>query len=377
MPPHPAVLPLEPSMTAADKGMGLGLRALNRLAGLELIDRVGLRELAERLVYRGTENGFKAANAAGRTLRRLREARPARAPDAGKRPALRPHPRRRAADDARGGRRLRFEKLRAAATTPTPPARPRPSCSSRRRARDRHAGRPRGARRRRRGALGGHVGTGHRGARRAAIWASPSRRSPAAVSTAIGLWGDADQQSTYLPEFTARTSPPRRSRSTSRATLRPLRAQDQAAPRRRRLHPRRRQVAGRARPPTPSCSYRAPSSTAGPALFIVEARTDGRPGRAEPAMGLRAAGTGEAQARRRQAPGRSAPRRRRPRRLRRVHPPRAASPGRRWRSAPRRPSLDYVIPYVNERMAFGEPISHRQAVAFRSPTSRSSSRACA
>ena len=26
--------------------------------------------------------------------------------------------------------------------------------------------------------------------------------------------------------------------------------------------------------------------------------------------------------------------------------------------------LDYVIPYSNERIAFGEPISHRQAVAF-------------
>ena len=26
--------------------------------------------------------------------------------------------------------------------------------------------------------------------------------------------------------------------------------------------------------------------------------------------------------------------------------------------------LDYLIPYVNERTAFGEPISHRQAVAF-------------
>jgi alkylation response protein AidB-like acyl-CoA dehydrogenase len=26
--------------------------------------------------------------------------------------------------------------------------------------------------------------------------------------------------------------------------------------------------------------------------------------------------------------------------------------------------LDYAIPYVNERRAFGEPISHRQAVAF-------------
>lgn len=29
-----------------------------------------------------------------------------------------------------------------------------------------------------------------------------------------------------------------------------------------------------------------------------------------------------------------------------------------------RATLDYVIPYVNERQAFGEPISNRQAVAF-------------
>jgi alkylation response protein AidB-like acyl-CoA dehydrogenase len=29
-----------------------------------------------------------------------------------------------------------------------------------------------------------------------------------------------------------------------------------------------------------------------------------------------------------------------------------------------RAMLDHVIPYVNERTAFGEPISHRQAVAF-------------
>ncbi len=27
--------------------------------------------------------------------------------------------------------------------------------------------------------------------------------------------------------------------------------------------------------------------------------------------------------------------------------------------------LDYVIPYVNDRVAFGEPVSHRQGVAFK------------
>ena len=43
---------------------------------------------------------------------------------------------------------------------------------------------------------------------------------------------------------------------------------------------------------------------------------------------------------------------------------RPARPGARSSSAPAQAVLDYVIPYVNERQAFGEPISHRQAVAF-------------
>src|SRR5690606_22762063 len=33
-------------------------------------------------------------------------------------------------------------------------------------------------------------------------------------------------------------------------------------------------------------------------------------------------------------------------------------------------ALDYLIPYCNEREAFGEPISHRQSVAFRSEERR-------
>jgi alkylation response protein AidB-like acyl-CoA dehydrogenase len=38
-----------------------------------------------------------------------------------------------------------------------------------------------------------------------------------------------------------------------------------------------------------------------------------------------------------------------------------ASPGRRWRSGPARPCSEYV----KNRQAFGEPIAHRQAVAFK------------
>ena len=44
--------------------------------------------------------------------------------------------------------------------------------------------------------------------------------------------------------------------------------------------------------------------------------------------------------------------------------PRRVWPGARWPSASAQAVLDYVNPYVNERVAFGEPIANRQAVAF-------------
>ena len=59
--------------------MGLGLRALSRLAGTDLLDRIGLRDPAERLLYRATRNGFQAANAAGRTFKAAQKLGRARA----------------------------------------------------------------------------------------------------------------------------------------------------------------------------------------------------------------------------------------------------------------------------------------------------------
>ena len=50
----------------AERGMGLGLRALNRLAGSDMLDRVGLRRPVERVLYQGTKSGFRTATAAGR-----------------------------------------------------------------------------------------------------------------------------------------------------------------------------------------------------------------------------------------------------------------------------------------------------------------------
>jgi alkylation response protein AidB-like acyl-CoA dehydrogenase len=98
-----------------------------------------------------------------------------------------------------------------------------------------------------------------------------------------------------------------------------------------------------------------------PALFLVESGTKGVGIEPEPAMGLRAAATGRVV-------------------LDKVTVPLSAKLGEDadyadcirlsrigWAAlacGTGKAVLDYVIPYVNERHAFGEPISHRQAVAF-------------
>jgi len=99
----------------------------------------------------------------------------------------------------------------------------------------------------------------------------------------------------------------------------------------------------------------------GPALFIVEAGAAGLAVQPEPAIGLRAAATARL-------------------RLDGVRVPAGARLGDAgaYRDCIRlgriawsamtlgtaQGALDFLIPYVNERKAFGEPISHRQAVAF-------------
>ena len=100
-----------------------------------------------------------------------------------------------------------------------------------------------------------------------------------------------------------------------------------------------------------------------PALFIVESGSAGLGVEAQPAMGLRAAGLSRL-------------------RLKNVKLPGSAKLGGgddldyaqfialsrlAWSAlatGTTQAVLDYVIPYANEREAFGEPISHKQAVAF-------------
>jgi alkylation response protein AidB-like acyl-CoA dehydrogenase len=101
----------------------------------------------------------------------------------------------------------------------------------------------------------------------------------------------------------------------------------------------------------------------GPALFLLESSTTGLFVEPEPAMGLRAAATGRLVLDDVRLPAAALLGDGRPEvyaecvRLARIA----------WCAlavGTAQAVLDYVVPYVNERVAFGEPLSHRQAVAF-------------
>src|SRR5204862_2708757 len=116
---------------------------------------------------------------------------------------------------------------------------------------------------------------------------------PAAVSTALGLWGNADQQATYLPEFVGDDVP-----AAALAVLEPrplfdpFRLQTTA----------REHSGGYVLSGTKSLVPRAKDGElfvvaaqldgGNPALFIVEPGTQGISIEPDPGMGIRAAATG-------------------------------------------------------------------------------------
>ncbi|KAA0274458.1 MAG: acyl-CoA dehydrogenase, partial [Acidobacteria bacterium] len=186
--------------------------------------------------------------------------------------------------------------------------------------------------------------------------------APAAVSTALGLWGDADQQATYLPSFAGDEVP-----AAALAIHEPGAVFDPFA-----LATTARAdgdgfvIDGvKALVPRADAAelfvIAAALEGEGPTLFVVEAATGGLGVRDEPAIGLRAAATGRVRldgvgvgpGARLGGPGEYAD----CVRLGRIA----------WAAmsvGTSQGALDFLIPYVNERRAFGEPISHRQAVAF-------------
>jgi alkylation response protein AidB-like acyl-CoA dehydrogenase len=189
--------------------------------------------------------------------------------------------------------------------------------------------------------------------------------APAAVSTALVLWGDEQQQATYLPPFVGEQVP-----AAALAVQEPQPLFDPFS-----LHTLAHRTAGgfvlsgvKALVPRAAAAelfvVAADLEGRGPALFLVESGTAGITVEAEPGMGLRAAATGKLV-------------------LDKVNVPADALLGAGQSTVytecvrlarlgwcalavgTAQAVLDYVIPYVNDRVAFGEPVSHRQGVAFK------------
>jgi alkylation response protein AidB-like acyl-CoA dehydrogenase len=189
--------------------------------------------------------------------------------------------------------------------------------------------------------------------------------SPGGVASALTNWGSADQQATYLSEFAGEDVP-----QACVAIAEPHALFDPTALKTTAVRtPSGYRLSG-VKSLVPAAAdaelFIVGAQLSGkPALFIVESSTKGLSVTADPSMGLRAAAIGRVE-------------------LDDVSVPLSARLGEEgakdadyseaialarlgWAALAVGTShavLDHVVPYVKQRHAFGEPIAHRQAVAF-------------
>ncbi len=185
--------------------------------------------------------------------------------------------------------------------------------------------------------------------------------APGAVSTALSLWGTEEQQATYLPAFTGDDVP-----AAALALNEPAVLFDPLSPATTATRSGDGYVLNGVKSMVPRGAaaelFVVGATLDGePRLFLVESGAAGLEIEAEPSMGLRAAELSRVLLKDVRvsdlAPLGTAEDYRECVRLSRVA----------WCAlalGTAQAVLDYVIPYVNERQAFGEPISHRQSVAF-------------
>ena len=339
-------------MSVADQGMALALRGLNKLAGSDVLDRVKLRGPVERAIYNGSKNGFRVAGAAGRTFAATTKlGQPKRLTP---RPStglfdLRP-------DDEQQMLQESFRDFardvvrKAAGQADVDCAAPKALLDQSAELGLTMIGVPED--------LGGVVS--ERSAMTTVLIAealahgdmgiATAALAPAAVASALSLWGSADQQAKYLPELVGDDVP-----AAALAIMEPQALFDPFA--------LQTTAQNGVLNGTKSLVPRAKEAelfvvAAGDQLYLVESKAEGVFVEPEPAMGVRAAATG--------------------RLILQDVPAEPLGTPEDYREAVQRARLawcaaavgtaqavlDYVIPYVNERIAFGEPISHRQSVAF-------------
>lgn len=345
--------------------MGSALAVLNKIASSRVIDRLGMRKPTERVVFEATRTGFRTAGAVSRTFTRKTGSNgPARLAErsAGKFD-LTP------TDDqemivgvvrefAAEVMRPAAEKADAACVTPDEVLEQALELGLTLLEVPERAG-----------GLGNERSTttavlvaealahGDMGMAAACL-------SPASVATALSLWGDGAQQETYLPTFTGAEIPAAALAVTEpRPLFDPFRLETRAT----------RTGDGFLLNGTKSMVVRAADAElfviaadldgAGPALFLVESDNGGLQIEAEPSMGLRAASLARVICTDVRLPRHAL--------LGDATPETYAECVQLSRLAwsalavgTGKAVLDYVIPYVKQRHAFGEPIAHRQSVAF-------------
>ena len=353
-------------MPAATRGLGAALGGLRVLAQLPVVDRLGLRPHLEKVVFNATKTGFGTAAAAGRTFAKATSlGRPARQAPTQPKPLFDVTPSEEQQMLQEAFRDFGMERLRPAALKADEMSgAPAELLAQSLELGTLMLGIP--------AELGGVVD--ERSSVTTVLAAEAMAQgdmglafavlAPGAVATAIALWGDADQQATYLPAFTG-DDPPAAALCVMepRPLFDPFALQTTA----------RRSGDGFVLDGVKSMVPRVAEAElfvvaaelegTGPALFLVESSTDGVTVGAEPTMGVRAGATGQLA-------------------LDDVHVGAGALLGGGDRDAyaaciqrsriawcalavgAGQAVLDYVIPYVNSREAFGEPISHRQSVAF-------------
>ncbi|HEX5090414.1 MAG TPA: acyl-CoA dehydrogenase family protein [Nocardioides sp.] len=191
--------------------------------------------------------------------------------------------------------------------------------------------------------------------------------APGSVATAIGLWGSDEQQQTYLPAFTGGPGLPQ-APAAALALPEPRVLFDVLSPQTTAVRTGEGYVLNGVKSLVPRGAdaelFVVGASLEGrPVLFLVESSTKGLSVEGDPAMGVRAAsltkltlqdvrvGTGAVLG---QADGSTYAECVRLSRL--AWCALAVGTG--------EAVLDHVTPYVKEREAFGEPIAHRQSVAF-------------
>jgi alkylation response protein AidB-like acyl-CoA dehydrogenase len=352
-------------VSVADRGTALGLRALARFAGSSTVDRLRVRRPAERAIYRAARGGFRVAGVGARTFTRARAlTRPARLAAAQRTGLFDLTPTEEQQMLQAACAEFAARVLRTAA------------------AEAERVGAPSGELLAQAGELGLTLlgvpeQAGGAVSERSAVTGvlvaealahgdmslALALLAPAGVATALSLWGDADQQATYLPTLVGDDPP---AAALALLEVRPLFDPLTPATRAHRDGDDFVLIGAKALVPRGTDAELLLVGAAlesGPGLFVVETASAGVFVKGERSMGLRGAGASSlllddvrVSSAALLAGGDPAVY---------VECVRRARLG--WCGLAigcARAVLDYVIPYVNERVAFGEPVSHRQSVAF-------------